>query len=233
MSRRAEPYPLSRISDFRLPGISERAVVFGRNGSGKTRMLIWLLSHASIETIPWVIVDYKKDKELVSLPRVKKIKVGELPRHPGVYIMQPSLRTDIDTMDEYFHRVLEQGNVGIFTDEGKSVPQQEPRYTAFAALLAQGRSKRTPVLFATQRPAWINKSLLSEGDYYALFHLQNADDKERVHKFMPPNIETRLDDYHSHWYDVKQDKYFVLGPVSQDETLERFEERLKPRRTFL
>ena len=217
---------------FRLPNERERAAVFGRTGSGKTVFLTWLLSHASIEDRPWIIIDHKNDNYLKRLPRVERIKLGELPKYPGLYIVNARFDDD-DAVETYLHRILERGNTGVFTDEGASIPQREPKYSGLKAIFAQGRSKRTPILFATQRPSWINKSVLAESDFFASFHLQNADDRERSLKFMPPQAERRLDDYHSHWYDVKKDAYFVISPVDEAETLQRLEDRLKPRKTLI
>lgn len=206
--------------------------VFGRNGSGKTVFLKWLLSRASIEDLPWIVIDHKHDDNLIKLPRIEQIDLGTLPKHPGLYYVKASF-SDEEKMDNYFHRILAKGRTGVFTDEGSSVPQREPRFVGFKSLFTQGRSKLTPVLFATQRPAWINKSILSESDFFACFHLQTKDDQDRVGIFMPPQAGERLDDYHSHWYDVKQDFYTTIQPVDEDEILNVLDDRLRPKRRFL
>lgn len=220
------------MTDFRLPNVRERAAVFGRTGSGKTVFLTWLLSMSSIDEQPWIILDHKDDNYLKKLPRVEQIELGELPKHPGLYRVSAKF-TDDEAVDGYLHRILERGNTGIFTDEGYSIPQREPKYVGLKSVFAQGRSKRTPILFATQRPSWINMSVLSESDYFARFHLSHVDDRERAAKFMPGVPDERLDDYHAYWYDVKQDAYFHLLPVDENETMQRLDERLKPRRAFV
>jgi DNA helicase HerA-like ATPase len=220
------------MSEFKLPNSKERVVVFGRTGSGKTVFLTWLLSMASIDERPWIIIDHKNDGYLKNLPRVEKIKLGELPKQPGIYIVNPQMTQD-EELDAYLHKILSKGNTGVFTDEGSTIPQREPRYVGLKSLFAQGRSKRTPILFATQRPSFLNQSVLSEGDYYAAFHLQHEPDRERAARFIPGGIEPRLDDYHSRWYDVKQDAHFVIPPVDEDQALERIDRRLKPRINLL
>lgn len=216
------------MSDFRLPNASERTVVIGRTGSGKTYFMAWLLSHASLTERPWIIIDTKDDKYLSSLPRVEKIKFGELPRYPGLYIMRTKV-SETGELDDYLKRILEKGNTGVFTDEGADIPQREPRYTGLKAIFAKGRSKRVPILFATQRPSHINKSVFSEGDYFASFHLHIEGDRKRALEFMPEQAGNRLDEFHCHWYDVKKDAYFIIGPVNNDDTMARLDERLRPR----
>jgi hypothetical protein len=216
------------MAEFRLPNMTERAVIMGRTGSGKTVFLVWLLSHASIDELPWIILDHKNDGYLKSLPYIEEIKLGELPKYPGLYLVRARF-TDDEKMEEYLFKILERGRTGLFTDEGASLPQREPKYKGLKSLFAQGRSKRTPVLFATQRPSWINKSVMSEGDYYGCFHLQNEDDRKRARSVMPGQIDNRLDDYFAHWYDVKRDAYFRIRPVDEADAFERLSERLKPK----
>jgi len=219
--------------EFKLPNSRERVAVFGRTGSGKTVFMTFLLSRASITERPWIIIDHKNDDYLTKLPYAEQIKLGTLPKYPGLYIVKPSFQQD-EEVDAYLHSILRKGNIGVFTDEGSSIKQAEPRFTGLKSIFAQGRSKRTPILFATQRPAWINKSVLSESDYFACFHLQTQQDKDRVHDFMTIlDEETPLDRFHCHWYDVKQDRYFRLSPVNEQETLQVLEDRLKPDRCFL
>lgn len=217
---------------FKLPNAAERTVVFGRTGSGKSVFMAWLLSHASIEERPWIIIDYKQDKYLKSIPFIKPIKIGEIPRKPGIYLAsvnysKSEANTD-DMVDDWLFDILKRGNIGLFVDEGSNIPQREPKYRGLKAVFAQGRSKRVPFLFATQRPAWINKSVLSEADYYVCFDLATDGDKQRVREFMPEDATDPLEMYHCHWYDIKQKSHWVIRPVSETETFDRLNERLKP-----
>jgi hypothetical protein len=223
------------MSEFRLPNSSERAVVIGRTGTGKTVFMKWLLSMSAIEELPWIVIDHKNDKSLDQIPHIQQIKLGELPKSPGLYIVKARVQDD-DAIDAYLHRILARGRTGIFTDEGASLPQREPRYMGLKAIFAQGRSKRTPILFGTQRPVRINKSVASEGDFFAVSHLSTKGDRDYVRAFVPGdliNLEKRLDDYCFNWYDVKQFAAFVIRPVDDDETTNRLDWRLRPRRFFV
>lgn len=206
--------------------------MLGRTGSGKTLFMRWLLSLMPIETMPWVVFDYKQAGDFSDIPYTHKIRVGELPTRPGVYICEPSFYDD-EKVDSHLLDILRHGNTGVLFDEGAAVPQREPRFLGLKTMLSQGRGKRVPVIFGSQRPKHINKSLLSEGDYFARFHLSYDGDADAVNEFMPKASQEPLDDFHSYWYDVGKNRLSILGPVDDDLTAERFEDRLKPRRRLL
>lgn len=214
---------------FKLPNDAERTVIFGRTGSGKSVFAVWLLSHASIEDRPWIIIDYKQDKYLKGIPFIKKIKLGEIPKKPGVYIVNVDYGPDDEEqVNDYLFEILRKGNIGLFVDEGSNLPQREPKFKGLKAIFAQGRSKRVPFIFATQRPSWINKSVMSEADHYICFDLATAGDISRVNEFMPGVDPQALARFHCHWYDIKQRQRWTIAPVSEDETFDRLNERLKP-----
>jgi hypothetical protein len=217
---------------FRLPNASNRTVVFGRTGSGKTVFMKWLLSHQEIDRFPWVIIDYKQDGEYQDIPFVRECAIGELPSRPGLYIMSPGFGDD-EKIDAYFYNCLRKGGHGTLVDEGMSAPQAEPRFRGLRTLLAQGRSKLAPVILGSQRPRRINKSLLSEGDFFARFHMSFGDDLDYTREFMPLETNAPLDEYHCHWYDVRRDTRFVVAPVNPDDALERLQSKLEPKRRFI
>ena len=76
--------------DFRLPGARDRCAIVGRTGSGKTHCALWLLSRQNYPSVPWVIVDYKRDDLISEIPGLREISVdGRIPRRPGVYAARP------------------------------------------------------------------------------------------------------------------------------------------------
>jgi len=214
---------------FQLPNNTERSLVLGRTGSGKTVFAVWLLSMHSIETQPWVILDFKRDSYLRSLPFITKIKLGDLPKKPGIYYLPVKPNEDDDAINDYLFSLLDHGNIGFFCDEASNIPQREPRFRGLKAILAQGRSKKVPVILASQRTAWLNQSIISETEYFAAFQFNQAADKKRLSEFMPDDATETLDDYWSHWYDIKRNAYFRLKPVDEQGTFDRLSERLKPK----
>lgn len=174
-------------------------------------------------------MDFKRDNYLRKLPFVTPIEIGDLPRKPGVYYLPVRPNEDDGAINDYLFQILERGNIGFFCDEASNIPQREPKYRGLKAILAQGRSKKVPVILASQRTAWLNQSIISETEYFAAFQFNQDADKKRLAEFMPDSAKSTLDDFNSHWYDIKRNAYFRLKPVDEQATFERLSERLKPK----
>ena len=215
---------------FRFPSNTQRTAILGRTGSGKTQFAAWLLSHAPFHKQPYVIVDYKYDQLLNDIEGVREIGLKETPKKPGLYIVHPQPDDD-EGIESFMMNIWKKERIGIYIDEGYMINKNSPGLTA---LLTQGRSKHIPAIVLSQRPAWLNRFILSEADYYSVFHMNDRRDQKTVEGFLPGNIDERLPDYHCRWYDVSKDKSFILQPVpDRDNILARFNERLKQKRSFI
>jgi len=200
----------------------------GRTGSGKTVLALFLLSEANFQSKPYYIVDYKGDDHIAQLDRANEIGLTDLPRKPGIYIVRPLPHQEED-VEKWLWRVYEAGNSGLYFDEAYMVPDNG----AFPAILTQGRSKGINSLIITQRPAWISRFVFSEANQYAIFHLNDRDDRKKVWRFLPDDkiMRKRLPDYHSLWYDVDRNHLVPLRPVPPaDVVLDRIQARLAPKR---
>jgi len=215
-------------SGFRFPSNTQRALIVGRTGSGKTQYGTWLLSKAPFDRQPYFIVDYKTDELLNATDRIREIGLHEaIPKHPGLYIVHP-LPHQEEEVERWLWKLWEKGRVGLYVDEGYFLPDKG----AFQAILTQGRSRKIPSIVLTQRPVKINRFAISESDFYNIFHLNDRDDRTEVGRFIPRDridVNTRLPRYHSAWYDVANDHSLVIEPVPGSDTiLDRIDDRLKP-----
>lgn len=218
-------------SKFRLPNLTQHVGVFGRNGSGKTRLAFWLLSKARFDKQPFIVLDWKGEELFTLTDRVRELKLTDaLPKHPGVYIIRPLPGQD-EIVEKWLWKVWANEKIGLYVDEGYSIDQ---RSEGLQAILTQGRSKRLPVIYLAQRPSWISRFVISEATFLSIFSLNDRFDRQRLQAVVPYeriNLNNRLPEYHSYWYDVGQDADFVLAPVpSDDELLDEFDRRLAPRR---
>lgn len=217
-------------AEFKLPGITDRVTVIGQTGSGKSQFSLWLLSRASFDKQPFIVIDSKLDELIGAVSRIKEIGLGDkLPKEPGLYVVRPR-PGDEDAVDDWLWKVWSAERIGLYIDEGYSIPKNSK---GFQAVLVQGRSKRIPLIACTQRPSQISRFLFSEAQYYAVFRLNDRRDQKIVQEFADINFDLTMEPYHSAWYDVKQSATFSLEPVPDaDELVDIIDERLKPNRRF-
>lgn len=224
------------MSDYALPAVDQHVSIMGRNGSGKTYMGAWLLSLSDLDKRPHIIFDTKADELLNSIERAEELHLnGKFPKHPGLYITHPLPGKNNEIpFENFLWKAWSQENCRLYFDEAYMAPDME----AYPAILTQGRSRHVSTINLTQRPAYISRFVFTESTHYSIFHLNDKDDRKKIHRFVPQdkglNIEQRLPKYHSYWYDVNQDEIFLMHPVEDSDTiLSRFHDKLKPKRRSL
>jgi hypothetical protein len=219
------------MTPARFPNQTHRTTIIGKTGSGKTQFAAHLLSHQPFDQQPYVILDYKHDELLNSVPGVQELKLGTLPKHPGLYIVH-AMDGDDDTVEQWLWDVFWHGKIGLYFDEGTMVPnvQKYIGKTAIKAILSQGRSRRVPAITVTQRPSGILPAFFSEADFVSCFYLRTEPDKKRVRELMPVDcIDGLQQNYHSRWYDVSRDVLTYFRPVPDGDSIRaQFDRRLTP-----
>lgn len=223
------------MTAVKLPGRSDRLVVIGRTGSGKTQAAAHWLSAKDFKREAWVMVNTKGDEllnEIAEFDQVKSIGLHENPGKTGLHMITPL--PDDARLESFLWRLWKRGNCGLYVDEGYMVGRFN---RAFNALLTQGRSLKVPMIVLAQRPSWLSQFVFSEADFFQVFHLNSEDDRKTVAGFVPIDKKERnerLPDFHSLWYNVKTNALHKFSPVPPRETiLEVFRAKLTARKTYL
>lgn len=216
-----------------LPGASDRTIIVGQTGGGKTWFGVWLLSWQDIARRPWVVVDYKREALFKELGRQTWRSIltpdSQPPRKPGLHLIQP-FESDDDAMDSFLWRIWRRGNVGLYIDEGMMVPAG--RGSAMRSILTQGRSLKIPVIALSQRPVEIDRFFFSESQFFAEFFLIDREDRKTVARYTPFDPDDVPERFHCHWYNAKSQDVSYLAPVPDRTT---FLDRLRanaPRRLW-
>lgn len=218
----------------RLPNNQQQTMIVGRNGTGKTTAGIWLLSTMIspqvLDKSAWVLFNTKREElinEIAKIPGVHTIGMNETPGKKGMYVINATPdEMSGDAMEVFLSRIHARGNTGLFFDEGYCC---DPRSKMLRNIYTQGRSLRIPTITLSQRPSWLCRFAFSEATFFQIFALNDADDKKDVKRFAPLDMDLRLPDYHSWWYDVGRNSVNEFSPVPPgDVILEKFDTSIRP-----
>ena len=222
----------------RGPDATNRIVVIGRTGTGKTVCGLWHLSNYDLSAMPWIVCNLKGDEHIESLGRatfVDGLEYVPSVKDRGLFVVSPTpydlegTAKDKSAFDRFLLKLWARGNVGIFIDEAYPIGNSK----ALVLCLTQGRSLRIPMIICTQRPVWITRFAFSEASFIQVFDLNIQDDIDTVESFVPLewDKEKSLAPHQSFYYEVSTAKLYRFNPCpDMDAVRATFEEKL-PRRT--
>lgn len=204
-----------------LPNDTQRLVVVGTTGSGKTHAAMWHLGMRNFHQKPWVVYDWKQDELINSIDGAFELDVRQpAPEHPGLYIVHPILDDDDDAVAAQMKDIWNKEDIGVFVDECYMVAKNN---SSFRKLLTQGRSKHIPMIVCTQRPVWVDKFVFTESEFKQMFRLQSEDDREKMAEYVPKEALASVNrlyplrgpemKYWSHYYDGPDDDIQPMHPV--------------------
>ena len=231
----------------RLPKTSDRTMVIGATGEGKTVAALYLLSYQPFHDIPYIIIDYKRDALIAEIElmgaeviydnrRDEGKDYPEPPTEPGLYIIRPD-PDHKEQVDTFLKAIWRNGNTGLFCDEAFMIPQKRP-FKAYDALLTQGRSLNCPMIMLYQRPVDMSQYATSQAEFWMVFNLRKPEDIEKAGEYVGEakgpsgekvTVKTKLPRYYWLWYDVAEDDCSLMQPVPAPQiVLETFAQRLTP-----
>lgn len=220
---------------IKLPTSQQRQLIVGRTGSGKTRAACWNLSMRNLNTMPWIVLNHKREELIDSVDGAQFVDLDFVPKKPGLYIYHP-LPDDDEAVTALLYKIYLKGRCGIYVDEGTML---KPTNRAMNACLTQGRSKHIPIIILSQRPVGLTRHARTEADHYQIFELIDKADRDVLRGFVAADLEAWMDadegkepklpKYHSLWYDVGQRRVFLMKPVPGDDViLGMFDAQLAP-----
>lgn len=247
---------LQKATDLmlRMPDDTQRLLVLGQTGSGKSQFGTGVLSLRSWHIMPWVIFDYKREKLFLDIDHATDGGLIEIspkskpPTKAGLYICRPIPDEDDEAVELFLKRMWAQGHIGLYGDEGFMIPQGRGQ-SGLKRILIQGRSLHVPVILLYQRPVDMSRYAVSQADYVAYFYFNDLRDVGSVANYIKPvaapkgglwdgrqliapegsliGPQTRLAKYNSLWYDVGQNETKVLLPApSASQIVDTFAARM-------
>lgn len=208
-----------------FPDDTQRLVIVGTTGSGKTHAALWHLARRNYDQKPWVIYDWKRDEFINSIEGAYDLDVrAPAPEHPGLYIVHPIPEDDDDAVTVQMVDIWNKEDIGVFVDEGYMVSSKNH---GFRKLLTQGRSKHIPMIIGTQRPVWMDKFVFTESEFKQVFRLQSDEDLKKMKEYIPQiTALARLYPLAgkdrrrwSYYYDGTEDRLLPLRPVPDQDAI--------------
>jgi hypothetical protein len=222
---------------IRLPNETHRTIVLGRTGSGKSVGAIWLLAQQNFHKQPWIVIDYKGEDLFTNIVEQNNLEYMDvedpIPKDPGIYVVRPSVIQDDDAVNAMLYKIYNQGEVGIFIDEGYALPRKSP---LMDMIFTQGRSKHIPVIALYQRPVWMSRFAVAQADFFMAFTQNDQRDIKVLRQFIPPatvkgeeiHVDSpHLPQYYCLYSDVQRAKTCVLKAAPVDMILPTFKKRLQ------
>jgi hypothetical protein len=206
----------------------------GATGSGKTTLGIHVLSHRSIDHMPFVILNSKDDELINQIPHVVELDGLKLPKEKhmrrGLWMARPTIQ-DFDGVEALMHEVWRRTHTGLFVDEALAISQ--PNHPAYRTLLTQGRSRRCPVDSLTQRPVNIDRYAFSESEHFFVMRLNSMRELDPIRDQIDRELNmSALPEFHAYRYHAPTQTLTVVPPAPPfEEILETFDERLQPEKT--
>lgn len=217
-----------------LPEISlnDRVAIFGGTGSGKSILaqvlyrsipygwwkIIIDITDSVVEpsaatfydptSIPWDIRD-EDDRPIYALRYVPDIDVN--------------LEAQISTL---YMNIFYHGACWVWLDEANEVSSAHRTAFGLRKVLLQGRKAYVGHVSCTPRPADISKSIVTQAQYFAIFHLVDYDDRIRTARYIgmtPDEFDgymEQLPEYEYLLYDVVQRTLYQVPPVPMDVVLD-------------
>lgn len=230
---------------MRVPGNTHRLVGLGRTGSGKTIALLWFLYLALCynldkeDGIPYVFVDIKGDDNFNKIRKacgktIKEINYGTVPKKAGLYYLKVDM-FDMEGLEKWLIKVYQQGNCGLFIDEGYAIPRMSK---AFTAILTQGRALNIPCIVLYQRPVYMTKFAIAQADFFVCLDQNMWSDKLQTYEYVPKdiiykgqkiNVKSDIPRFHFLYYDVGENEMQLFKPAPPpNELVKLYKAKLKP-----
>lgn len=183
---------------------NERIAFIGRTGSGKT----FLAERLTAGLRRLVIIDPNEvltNRFLPHVPWEKGIKYLEEGREARLYVSEDNPAA----YERYFRHIYEQvRQVVVYIDEAYGVaPPNVGASDALWALYTRGRARGIGMWASTQRPRFIPRFMLSESEWFFVFQLQLADDRDYIARITHAALRRRVPDRHGfYYYNIHWDK---------------------------
>jgi hypothetical protein len=180
-----------------MPGPTDRAVIVGKTGSGKTTF-----AETVCAVRPFVVVldskgtiNWRGYTVVKTLHHAMKLRTTDYPRI--IYRPGPRELMDAGLVDKFFEWCYLRGHCAVYVDEVLSIATATTYPFWMAAILTRGRELGTVLYASTQRPYRCPRIIFSEAEHAYCFRLSLAQDRQRIEDdcSIPTEYQDQLSKY--------------------------------------
>ena len=180
---------------------SDRLFIVGQTGSGKSYLARELLNRTDYV----VVVD---PKHMFSWEAGKQYddiytSVKELDQHwegPAAAIYRPSQAELYAGCNALFAWAWKQGNILVYIDEAYDLMVGGRSGYWLQKCMKQGRQKRLGIWCGSQRPAFVDLSLITEAQHFLVGFLAMPQDRKRMADVAHPSLRDAIPPEYHFWY---------------------------------
>ena len=173
---------LTKTDRLITPKSSDRLVLTGRTGSGKTTFARKLLTR----TARFVVLD---PKHMFAMPGVEIVKGFDAKLDRQIIRDPPGTPNELAFWDEQIMDVWNEGDYILYIDEVTLVNPNTHLRPTLGRAIRTGRERGVGVHVATQRPRDIPNAIYTEADHFVIFDLAHPDDKKKIAGMTVPAVE--------------------------------------------
>ena len=191
---------------------NDRVCIFGRTGSGKTVLSLYLLQKCVSSGARVIIHDIKHE---LQLPYQIARSPAELESLVGNVHYVPDSLEDED-FNSVCHFVYSQGNIMLWVDEIGYYTDSWKILRWHKELLVRGRTRGVGVVHLSQRPRGIHNVIVSECNHFFVFQLLLTSDIDKLRPVLPQQYCESIPElprYHYIYSDIHRNVY-MCRPVT-------------------
>lgn len=205
---------------------SDRVVIVGHSGSGKTVLAKFLLLTQTRVTV----ID---PKHTFRLDGFKPNKSMRFPSWSNAFqnVIRPG-RNDDEKLSEFLFSCLKHRNNTIYVDE---LAVMEERFEASTAVLKEialtGRERKVSLWNAIQRPRGVPRIFFTESEVFFQFNLRSDEDRQYMSGFIGNEVREQIE-RHNFWYyrgeesaprlmrlDLESNKIYNVQPIIKERSV--------------
>lgn len=204
---------------------SDRVLILGTTGSGKTVLSKYLLADQS----RLIVID---PKHTYKADRLNKNRMKYPAFTKNFRLLVRPGRADDERLADFLLTAFKKKDVTIYNDE---LAVMEERYPATVSILKEialtGREKRVSLWNATQRPRFIQTLFKTESEVWFTFRLQSEEDRKHVAGYIGNEAESPIP-LHQFWYyrtgeesprlmrlDMQKNRIYAIESINTERSL--------------